>query len=201
MAGAAERARARLLEGAKLHRRAAEALAEGVARAAEAIASRLAAGGTVYFFGNGGSAAQAQHLAAELTGRFERERDALRAVALGANASEVTSLANDYGYDEAFARPLRALLGRGDAAVGLSGSGGSANVARALTEARERGALAVAFTGSAHGEGGGPVGEAAEIALVVPATRIAQVQEIHLAFGHALCSLLEDALCPDTGSE
>ena len=129
------------------------------------------------------------------------ERDGLRAVALGTNAAEVTSLANDYDYDEAFARPLRALLRGGDAVVGLSGSGGSKNVARALRLARERGALTVALTGSAHGEAGGAVGEAAEIALVVSSVRIAEAQEIHLALGHALCALLEDALCGDAGAE
>ena len=193
-ADSVDRIRRALLGGAELRRRAADALAEPTARAAAEITRRLAAGGTVFFFGNGGSAAQAQHFAAELTGRFKRERRGLAALALGANASETTSIANDYSYAECFERPLAALIRPGDAAVGLSGSGGSANVARALAAARSRGALAVALTGTARGASGGPVGEAADIALAVPSDQIAEVQEIHLALGHLLCELIEDAL-------
>jgi len=199
-AQAADFIRRALADGAELRRRSADALAPVLARAAEAIAERLAAGGVVFFFGNGGSASQAQHLAAELTGRFKLERAGLAALALGANGAELTGIANDYGYAEAFERPLAALVRPADAAVGLSGSGGSANVARALAVARARGALAVAFTGAARGERGGPVGEAADIALVVPSRQIAEVQEVHLALGHILCELLENRLARPGGA-
>lgn len=193
-ADAAERVRRALLEGAELRRRAAKTLAAPLAEAAAEVARRLAAGGTAYFFGNGGSAAQAQHFAAEITGRYKLERTGLPAVALGANAGEVTAIANDYDFGEVFARPLAALVREGDVAVGLSGSGGSDNVVKALRAARAAGAYTLAFTGSARGQSGGPVGEAAELALVVPAEAVAEVQEIHLALGHLLCELVEESL-------
>jgi D-sedoheptulose 7-phosphate isomerase len=129
-----------------------------------------------------------------MTGRFKLERAGLAAVALGSNASELSAIANDYSYAEVFSRPLAALVRRGDVAVGLSGSGGSANVVAALRAARSAGAFCVAFTGSAKGPAGGPVGEAADLALVVPSASIAEVQEVHLALGHALCGLVEDTL-------
>jgi D-sedoheptulose 7-phosphate isomerase len=189
-----ERVKRALLAGAELLRDSAEALAEPLARAAGEVAGRLAAGGTVYFFGNGGSAAQAQHFAAEMTGRYKLEREGLAAVALGTNPAELSAVANDYGYEQVFSRPLGALIREGDVAVGLTGSGGSVNVVRGLEAARSAGALTVAFTGAARGPGGGAVGEAAEIALVVPARTIAEVQEVHLALGHVLCELVEERL-------
>lgn len=188
----AARVRRLLLGGVALRRRAAATLSAPLAAAAAEIAARLSAGGAVYFFGNGGSASQAQHFAAELTGRFKRERPGLAAVAVGANAGELTSIANDYAYAECFERPVLALVRPGDAAVGLSGSGGSENVARALAAARRRGAFALAFTGAARGAAGGPVGRAADLALVVPSRQTAEVQELHLALGHALCELIEE---------
>lgn len=194
LAEAAERVRRALLAGAELRRRAAETLSAPLAEAAEEISRRLAAGGIVYFFGNGGSSAQAQHFAAEITGRYKLERAGLPAVALGTNAGELTAIANDYEFDEVFARPLAALVRAGDAAVGLSGSGGSANVVRALSAARAAGAYTLGLTGRARGESGGPVGEAAELALVVPADTVAEVQEVHLALGHLLCELVEESL-------
>jgi D-sedoheptulose 7-phosphate isomerase len=189
-----ERIRQALLAGAELRRRAAEELAAPLARLAGEVAERLASGGTVYLFGNGGSAAQAQHFAAEITGRYKRERPGFAAVALGASSAELSAVANDYGYDQVFSRPLAALVGSGDVAVGLSGSGGSANVVRALEAARSAGALTVAFTGAAGGADGGAVGRAAELALVAPAETVAEVQEIHLALGHLLCELVEEGL-------
>lgn len=186
--------RCALLEGAELRRRAAGALAEPVARAAVEVARRLGAGGTVFFFGNGGSASQAQHLAAEFTGRFKRERRGLAAAALGGNAAEITAIANDYDYAEVFERPIEALARKGDVAVGLTGSGGSANVARALRAARAKGAFTIAFTSCAKDARGGPVGRAAELAIVAPCRTCAEAQELHLAIGHILCELVENRL-------
>jgi D-sedoheptulose 7-phosphate isomerase len=193
----AARARQALLDGAELHRKAAETLSETLARAADEISRRIAGGGTAYFFGNGGSAAQALHFAAEITGRYKLERPGYAAVALGANPSEITAIANDYGYEQVFSRPLKALIKPGDVAIGLTGSGGSANVLEALEVARAAGAWTLAFSGSAKGADGGPVGRAAELALVVPAETIAEVQEIHLALGHVLCELVEAFLAAE----
>ena len=192
--GSADFVRRALLDGAELRRRSAASLADPAARAADEISRRLAAGGTVFFFGNGGSASQAQHLAAELTGRFKRERQGLAAVALGANAGELTSIANDYDFEECFERPLSALVRRGDVAVGLTGSGGSANVARALRAARAKGAFSIALTSAAKDARGGPVGRAADLALIAPCRTVAEAQEIHLAVGHILCELIENRL-------
>lgn len=186
--------RAALLAGAERYRAAAGELADAVAAASAEISTRLAAGGTAYFFGNGGSSAQAQHFAAEITGRYKLERRGFAAVALGANAGEISAIANDYGYEQVFARPLEGLVRAGDVAVGLSGSGGSPNVVRALEVARRAGAWTLAFTGRAGGGSGGAVGEAADLALVVPADAVADVQELHLALGHMLCELVEEEL-------
>jgi D-sedoheptulose 7-phosphate isomerase len=188
------RVRAALAGSADLIGRSGEALAPALVEAAAEITARLAAGGTAYFFGNGGSAAQALHFAAEITGRYKLERKGFPAVALGANPSELSAVANDYGYEQVFARPLEALVGAGDVAVGLTGSGGSANVVGALEVAARAGAYTVAFTGNARGEDGGPVGRSADLALVVPAAEIALVQEVHLALGHMLCELVESGL-------
>ncbi len=196
----AQRCRKALLEGARLRERVADLLSEKIAQAAEETARRLAAGGTAYFFGNGGSAAQAQHFAAEITGRYKRERPGFAAVALGCNPGELTAIANDYSYQEVFSRPLGALVRSGDVAVGLTGSGGSTNVAGALQTARSAGALTVAFSGASAGADGGPVGRAAEIALVVPAEGVAEVQEVHLALGHLLCELVEERLAGEDGA-
>ncbi len=190
----AERVRVALLAGAERYRAAAQNVASAVAEAAAEVSTRLAAGGTVFFFGNGGSCAQAQHFAAEMTGRYKLERRGFAAVALGTNAGELSAIANDYSYEDVFSRPLAALIDSGDVAVGLSGSGGSANVVRAMEVARQAGAWTLAFTGCAKGAAGGPVGEAADLALVAPAQSVAEVQELHLAFGHALCELVEEVL-------
>ncbi|MHC4916009.1 MAG: D-sedoheptulose-7-phosphate isomerase [Planctomycetota bacterium] len=196
----ADACREALLAGARLREQAAETLAEKLAEVADAVGRRLAAGGTVYLFGNGGSAAQALHFAAEITGRYKLERSGFAAVALGTNPGEVTAIANDYGYEQVFSRPLQALIAGGDVAVGLTGSGGSANVVRGLEVARKAGALTVAFTGASAGADGGPVGRAAELTLTVPAEGVAEVQEVHLALGHVLCELVERQLAAEEGS-
>jgi D-sedoheptulose 7-phosphate isomerase len=194
-----DRIRRNLLAGVELRRRVAADMSEGIARAACELTDRLARGGTVFFFGNGGSATQALHLAGEFTGRFKIERRPLPAVALGANAAEVTAIANDYSYEEVFSRPLQALVRRDDLAIGLSCSGSSPNVVRAIRVAKDAGACTVAMTGNGRGPRGGPVGEAADLALVVPSGITAEIQEIHLAIGHLLCELAEAGLSESGG--
>lgn len=154
--------------------------------ALEAAAARLIAtferGGRLYSFGNGGSAADAQHLAAELIGRYRRERRPLPAVALSVDPSVVTCIANDYAFEEVFARQVEALAGPGDMVVGFTTSGRSENVVRGLAAGRARGATTVLF---AAGDGG-PAREHADLALLVASTTTARVQEIHLLLLHLL---------------
>jgi D-sedoheptulose 7-phosphate isomerase len=139
-------------------------------------------GGRLYTFGNGGSAADAQHLAAELIGRYKRERRALPAVALTVDPSVVTCIANDYSYDEVFSRQVEALARPGDVVAGFSTGGTSPNVVRGLEAARRAGAMTVLFSGG----DGGPAAAHADHALIVPSTTTARVQEMHLLLLHAL---------------
>ncbi len=161
-----------------------------VVAAAGAVAGALAAGGKVLTFGNGGSAADAQHLATELVGRFERERQAMAVVALTADSSVLTSVANDETYERVFARQVEGLGRAGDVAFGISTSGGSRNVLAALEAARTRQLRTVALTG----RDGGPVGRAADIHINVPDDSAARVQEVHRTLIHAICRIVEAAL-------
>ena len=158
-----------------------------------AVAERLRAGGRAYFFGNGGSAADAQHWAAELSGRFYLDRPALPAFALTANSSQVTAIGNDYGYAEIFARPLEGMIQAGDVAVGISTSGNSENVVRGLEVAHERGAFTVGFTG----EGGGRMAEVCDALVAIPSADTPRIQEGHALCGHLLCALVERILFGD----
>lgn len=165
-------------------------LAPEVERASALIVAALATGGRVFFCGNGGSAADAQHLAAEFLGRFHLERRALPAMALTANSSTVTAIGNDYGFEEIFARQLRGLARAGDVVVGISTSGRSQNVVAAFRAAGELGVTRVAFTGAAPS----PMGELAELTLAAPAQQTARIQEMHIALGHAICERVELAI-------
>ena len=156
-------------------------------RAAEAIRAAFGSGGKLLVFGNGGSAADAQHMAAELVGRFVRERPGLPAVALTTDTSVLTSVGNDFGFDRVFARQVEALGRAGDVALGISTSGGSANVRAALEAARARGLVTVALTG----RDGGTIGRAADIHVNVPNASTARVQEVHRTLIHAICELVE----------
>ena len=157
---------------------------EGSQAFVDEAASRLVrayeSGGGVLAFGNGGSAADAQHLAAELVGRYRRERRPLRASSLAADPSVVTCIANDYDFDEVFARQVRAGAGADDVVVGFTTSGRSPNVVAGLAAAKEAGAATVLFAGS----GGGPAAEHADTALVVPSEATARIQEMHLLLVH-----------------
>jgi D-sedoheptulose 7-phosphate isomerase len=160
-----------------------------VAEAAAVVAEAIAAGGKLLTFGNGGSAADAQHIAAELVGRYVLDRAALPAVALAENSSTVTAVANDYSYEEVFKRHVEGLGRPGDVALGISTSGGSENVVRGLAAARERGLRTIAFTGAS----GGRLAAAADICVRVPSEDTPHIQEGHTVLAHALCELVERA--------
>jgi phosphoheptose isomerase len=174
-------------EAIALHRSVRDSVQEPVIEAAEAIRSALGAGGKLLVFGNGGSAADAQHMAAELVGRFERERDGMAAIALTADTSIVTSVANDFTFDWVFARQVDALGKAEDVALGISTSGRSANVLRAIEAANARGMKTIALTG----RDGGTIGKAAAMHINIPHPSTARVQEVHRTVIHAICSLVE----------
>jgi D-sedoheptulose 7-phosphate isomerase len=184
--------RAQLLAGARTQQALAEEAAPAIARAARILVESLAAGGRVLLFGNGGSAADAQHLAAEWSGRLGRDRPAIAALALGANVSELTALANDYGFERVFARGVEAHGRAGDVVVAISTSGDSPNVLAGVDEARARGLRTLALTG----RGGGKLAHRVEVAVVVPSDDTQRIQESHMAIGHVLARLVEDALHP-----
>ena len=161
-----------------------------VAQAAMQIVKTLRAGGKVLFFGNGGSAADAQHLAAEFTGRYLKERRALPALALHANSSAVTAIGNDYGFDLVFARQMEALGKEGDVAVGISTSGNSHNVLRGLEVAKSKAIYTVALTGAS----GGLMKEVADCTLRVPSNETPRIQECHILTGHIICEIAEEML-------
>jgi len=172
------------------HQRFAARSAEAVVAAADAISRAVSAEHKVLAFGNGGSAADAQHLAAELVGRFEGERRALAAIALTTDSSVVTAIANDYGYDHVFTRQIEALGRTGDVALGISTSGRSPNVEKALAAAKARGMLTIALTG----RDGSRMGADADIHLNVAETSTPRIQEVHRTILHAMCSLIERSL-------
>jgi len=155
----------------------------------------LRAGGTVWTCGNGGSAAEAQHFAAELVGRYKRERNALRAVCLCDNIATVTSVSNDYEFADVFARQLRGMARRGDVLLAFTTSGNSENVLRASAAARENGVTVVALTG----QSGGRIAGACDIAIRVPDNDTPLIQEAHLAVVHVLCDLIEAAFATPGG--
>jgi phosphoheptose isomerase len=179
-----------LREGAGVRARLLAACGRETVAAAQLLVAALRRGGRVLLFGNGGSAADAQHLAAELVGRFERERAALPALALTTDTSALTAIGNDYGFDEVFARQVEALGRPGDVAVGLSTSGSSPNVLRGLEAARARGLATIGLTG----RDGGALARLADVVIVAPSDVTAFIQECHIALGHALCGAVEAAL-------
>lgn len=167
-----------------------KALSGAVVAAADLCTAALKAGGKVMFCGNGGSAADAQHLAAELSGRFERNRAGLAGLALTTDTSALTAIANDYGYDRVFARQVEALGRPGDVLYAISTSGNSPNVLAAVEAARARGIRVIAVTGAS----GGQMRAACDVLLNVPAVAAARVQEMHIAVGHMICGIVEEAL-------
>jgi phosphoheptose isomerase len=187
------RAAASLASGANVHREVAQACAGDVARAALAVAATLRAGGKVLTFGNGGSAADAQHLAAELVGRFVAHRPALAGIALTTDTSALTAISNDYGFEHVFARQLEGLGRPGDVAIAISTSGSSPNVLAGVEAARAGGMTTIALTGGQDS----PVCGMVDIAIVVRSGSTARVQEGHLALEHVLCECVESLLFPE----
>ena len=159
-----------------------------IRRAADAIVSALETGGKVLAFGNGGSAADAQHLAGELVGRYHRERRALAAIALSTDTSVLTCIANDYDYDAVFARQIEALGRPGDVCWAISTSGNSPNVLRGIEAAKGAGLFVIGLTGN----GGGTMAALCDLPLVVPSEKTALIQETHLAILHAVCELIDE---------
>lgn len=185
--------RASLDESARVTAATGAEAAEAVRAAASRVVEAFRGGHKLLAFGNGGSAADAQHLTAELTGRFASERPGLSALALTTNSSDLTALGNDYGFEQVFSRLIQAHGRAGDVVVALSTSGNSPNVLAGVEEARVRGLITIALTG----RGGGKLAGLADVAVVVPADDTARIQEAHIAVCHVLCELIEDALFPE----
>lgn len=156
------------------------------------IAQTLRDGGKILLAGNGGSAADAQHIAAEMVGRFAADRAPLAAVALTTDTSALTAIGNDYGFEHIFSRQLRALGRKGDVFIAISTSGRSPNIVAALRAAREHGIVTVGMTGAK----GAPLASLCDLLLVVPSEETAQIQQVHITAAHAICSLVERELLP-----
>lgn len=154
------------------------------------VIEALKKNGKMLIFGNGGSASDSQHIAAELVGRFKKDRPALPALALTTNTSVLTSLANDYGYEIVFAKQIEALGEKNDIAIGISTSGKAKNVIYGLKQAKKMGIKTIALTG----QDGGEIARLADVSLIVPSTVTARIQEAHITIGHIICELAEDAL-------
>jgi D-sedoheptulose 7-phosphate isomerase len=191
----AGRISAQFAESAKLKLAAAEPLAAPLVRGIELLVDTLRGGGKVLSCGNGGSAADAQHFAAELVNRFERERPPLAAIALSTDTSALTSIANDYAYQQVFSKPLRAFGKRGDALLAISTSGNSANVIDAMHAAHELGVRVIALTGNGGGKMAALVRND-DVHLCVPHKTTARIQEVHLLCIHCLCDGIDTLLFP-----
>ena len=163
---------------------------ENIVDAAMLVARCLRGGGKLLFFGNGGSAADAQHLAAEFVGRFRIERQALPAIALTTDSSILTAVGNDYGFDQIFARQVQALGRPGDVAIGISTSGNSPNVNSAITQAAKQELKTIGLAG----KDGGSLAKCVDISITVASTNVAMIQECHITIGHILCELVENEL-------
>ncbi len=166
-----------------------EDLCAAINEAAQLCKNALAQGKKILIAGNGGSAADAQHIAAELVGRFEKSRPGLAAIALTTDTSALTAIANDFGYDQVFARQLEGLGQEGDIFIGITTSGNSANIIEALPAAKNKGVKVIGLTG----QKGGKIEASAEICLCAPSNRTAIVQESHIMIGHMLCALIEES--------
>lgn len=177
-------------EATKRRLRENEATVERIERVARLLAETLADGNRVVLFGNGGSAADAQHIAAELSGKFRQDRPPLPALAVTANNSAVTAIANDFGYETVFARQVRGLVSEGDAAIGISTSGSSENVIRGVRAANDQRATTVGLTGA----DGGELATVADHTIRVPSDDTARIQEAHITVGHAICGIVEAAI-------
>ena len=165
-------------------------VANAVSEVVDMIFASLSKGGQLFIAGNGGSAADAQHIVAELTGRFLLERKPIRAMALHANTSALTAIGNDYGYEHVFARELSAHARPGDVLLAISTSGNSANVLKAIEMARKLNVVVIGLTGNS----GGKMRQACDLCICIPSSSTARIQEMHITIGHAICELLEERM-------
>lgn len=179
-----------LEESANIKRMMAQNLSDIIVEAAQTILNAYKAGGKVLLIGNGGSAADAQHIAAELVGRFRLERAALPAIALTTNTSTLTALANDYGYDAVFSRQLEALANDKDVLIAITTGGTSPNILKAVETAQSKGVFVIGLTGGS----GGKLKGMADLTIVVPSDNTARIQEAHITIGHIICHLVEKGL-------
>lgn len=182
--------RANIERSIEVHSRLIHECLDTIAAGADALIAAYQTGHKALFFGNGGSAADAQHLAAEFVGRYLRERGPMPAMALHANSSAVTAIGNDYGYDQVFARQLEAFAAPGDVAVGISTSGNSPSVIQAVRSARRMGLFTMALTGASGGQLRGLV----DVLIAVPSEETPRIQECHILIGHSLCDAVERAV-------
>ena len=187
MLSVSEEIRRQLAESARIKQSFSNELIGGIAQFAEKCAAALRSGGKIVFFGNGGSAADAQHLAAELVVRLQTERPGLAALALTTNTSVLTAAGNDYGFERIFSRQIESLVTRQDVLVALSTSGNSPNMVHGVAAGRQRGAFLVALTGNSGGALAGKV----DLLLNVPSSDAQRIQEAHITIGHIACSLIE----------
>lgn len=180
-------------ESAEVKRRFVRDHAEKIAQVAQLMGRAFREGRKVLLFGNGGSATDAAHIAAEFVGRYKCERAPLPAIALATDIAAITCIANDYGFEELFARQVRAHGQKGDIAIAISTSGNSANVVNGVVAAKDLGLTTIAWTGGTGGKLAGLV----DVAFVVPSTSTARIQESHITLGHVLCELIEDQVLAD----
>jgi len=181
---------AELHESIEVKKQASKQLVPQIEAAARLMISALKAGNKILIFGNGGSAADSQHLAAELIGRYRKDRRSLPAIALTTDTSIITSISNDYSYEVVFSKQVEGLARKGDVAVGLSTSGNSRNVLVALEKAKELGCATIGFLGG----DGGQITEAVDVPITIPSKITARVQESHITIGHIICGLIENEL-------
>ena len=185
-----ERVKQLLKTSGDLKYQVAETLSEKILYAAYSIRDCISTGGKLILMGNGGSAADSQHIAAELIGRFKKERKAIPALALTVDSSSLTALGNDYGFESIFSRQVEALANPNDAVVGISTSGNSKNIIRALSLAREIGAKTIGLMGN----DGGEMKNCVDIGIIVPSNDTARIQEVHITIGHIICEIIEQDL-------
>lgn len=180
----------RIKENITLNNEVLNSLPDKIVQAAQMIISSLSLGGKLLVFGNGGSAADAQHIAAEIVGRYKKDRKAMAAIALTTDSSILTAVGNDYGFDSIFSRQIEALGAKGDVALGISTSGNSKNVDNALKAAKAKGLKTIGLLGG----DGGQIAKTAEVSVIVPSKDTPRVQESQILIGHIICELIEKEL-------
>ena len=183
-----ERVKNLLNISADLKKTVAETLSSEILDAALQIKARLQEGGKLLLMGNGGSAGDAQHIAAELVGRFKKERKAMPALALTVDTSSLTALGNDYGFDTIFERQIEAFANNNDAVIGISTSGNSENVLRAVNKANTIGAFTIGLVGN----DGGKLKDVVNLPIIIPSNDTARIQEVHITIGHIICEIIEE---------